>query len=95
MASYWMDLARYAESDGLLDDLHDRLFWPYRDWVIGAFNKNMPFDQFAKWQLAGDLMPSPTKEQRLATAFMRVGQRTTEAGAIDEEFRATMRLLRG
>ena len=55
----WLDIARYAESDGFLDDLHDRLLWPYRDWVIAAINKNMPFDQFATWQLAGDLLPSP------------------------------------
>jgi hypothetical protein len=87
MAGYWMDVARYSESDGFLDDRHDRLFWPYRDWVISAFNRNMPFDEFGTWQLAGDLMPSHTKEQKLATAFMRVGKRTTENGAIDEEYR--------
>jgi len=87
MGSYWLNIARYSESDGFLDDLHDRLFWPYRDWVIGAFNRNMPFDQFGTWQLAGDLMPSHTKEQRLATAFLRIGKRTTENGAIDEEYR--------
>jgi hypothetical protein len=83
----WLDIARYAESDGFLDDTHDRLLWPYRDWVIAALNKNMPFDQFATWQLAGDLMPSHTKEQLLATAFLRVGKRSTENGAIDEEYR--------
>jgi len=87
MAEQWLDVARYADSDGFLDDLHDRLLWPYRDWVIGAFQKNMPFDQFATWQLAGDLLPSHTKEQLLATAFLRVGKRTTENGAIDEEYR--------
>ena len=87
MAAYWLDVARYSESDGFLDDLHDRLFWPYRDWVISAFNRNMPFDQFGTWQIAGDLMPSHTKEQQLATAFLRVGKRTTENGAIDEEYR--------
>ncbi len=58
MAAYWLDIARYSESDGFLDDLHDRLFWPYRDWVIAAFNRNMPFDQFGTWQIAGDLLPS-------------------------------------
>ncbi len=94
MAAYWMNIARYAESDGFLDDHHDRLFWPYRDWVIGAFNKNMPFDQFSTWQLAGDLLPNATKEQRLATAFLRVGQRTTENGAIDEEYRVEYALER-
>ena len=81
MAAYWLDVARYSESDGFLDDLHDRLFWPYRDWVISAFNRNMPFDQFGTWQIAGDLLPSQTKEQQLATAFLRVGKRTTENGA--------------
>ena len=87
MAAYWLNIARYSESDGFLDDYHDRLFWPYRDWVIGAFNRNMPFDQFSTWQLAGDLMPAHTKEQTLATAFLRVGKRTTENGALDEEYR--------
>ena len=87
MAAYWLDVARYSESDGFLDDLHDRLFWPYRDWIISAFNRNMSFDQFGTWQIAGDLMPSHTKEQQLATAFLRVGKRTTENGAIDEEYR--------
>ena len=87
MAEQWLDVARYADSDGFLDDLHDRLLWPYRDWVIGALNKNMPFDQFATWQLAGDLLPNATKEQKLATAFLRLGKRTNENGAIDEEYR--------
>ena len=87
MASQWMDIARYSESDGFLDDLHDRLFWPYRDWVIASLNKNTPFDQFATWQLAGDLFPNATKEQKLATAFLRLGKRTNENGAIDEEYR--------
>jgi mono/diheme cytochrome c family protein len=87
MASRWMDIARYAESDGFLDDYHDRLFWPYRDWLISAFNRNMRFDQFATWQIAGDLLPKASREQKLATAFLRVGRRTTENGAIDEEYR--------
>ena len=84
-------MSRYSESDGFLDDYHDRLLWPYRDWVIAAFNQNMPFNQFGTWQIAGDLLPSRTpqqkKEQTLATAFLRVGKRTTENGAIDEEYR--------
>jgi len=87
MAAYWANISRYSESDGFLDDHHDRLFWPYRDWVISAFNRNMPFNQFGTWQIAGDLLPNATKEQRLATAFLRVGKRTTENGAIDEEYR--------
>ena len=87
VGEHWLDIARYAESDGFLDDTHDRLLWPYRDWVIKALNENMPFDRFATWQLAGDLLPSHTKEQLLATAFLRVGKRSTENGAIDEEYR--------
>jgi len=94
MAAYWANISRYSESDGFLDDHHDRLFWPYRDWVISAFNRNMPFNQFATWQLAGDLLPNATKEQRLATAFLRVGKRTTENGAIDEEYRVEYALDR-
>ncbi|MGH9255805.1 MAG: DUF1553 domain-containing protein [Vicinamibacterales bacterium] len=87
MATQWLDIGRYADSDGFLDDLHDRLLWPYRDWVISALNRNMPFDQFATWQLAGDLLPNATKDQKLATAFLRLGKRTNENGAIDEEYR--------
>ena len=87
MATCWMNLARWADTDGFLDDHHDRFLWPWRDWVIDAFARNMPFDQFSTWQLAGDLLPNPTREQRLATAFLQVGPRTTENGAIDEEYR--------
>jgi cytochrome c553 len=94
MAAYWANISRYSESDGFLDDHHDRLFWPYRDWVISAFNKNMAFNQFGTWQIAGDLLPNATKEQRLATAFLRVGKRTTENGAIDEEYRVEYALER-
>ena len=94
MAAYWMNIARYSDSDGFLDDHHDRLFWPYRDWVIGAFNRNLPFDRFSTWQLAGDLLPNANKEQRLATAFLRVGKRTTENGALDEEYRVEYALDR-
>ena len=88
MSAYWMDLARWSETDGFLDDHHDRWLWPWRDWVISAFNDNMPFDQFGTWQLAGDLLPDATREQILATAFLRVGKRTTENGAIDAEYKA-------
>jgi hypothetical protein len=87
MAEQWLNMARFSESDGFLDDLHDRLVWPYRDWVIKAFNENMAFDRFSTWQIAGDLLPNHTKEQTLATAFLRLGKRTTENGAIDEEYR--------
>ena len=88
MASYWMDLARWSESDGFLDDHHDRFLWPWRDWVIQAFQRNMPFDQFGVWQLAGDLLPNATPEQILATAFLRLGKRSTENGAIADEYKA-------
>ena len=87
MAEAWLDVARYAESDGYLDDQHGRLLWPWRDWVIQALNRNMPYDQFATWQLAGDLLPGATREQLLATVFGRLGKRSTENGIIDEEYR--------
>ena len=86
--SYWLDLARFSETDGFLDDHHDRLLWPWRDWVIDSFARNRPFDEFATWQLAGDLLPNATREQILATAYLRVGKRTTENGAIDAEYKA-------
>ena len=88
MAGWWMDLARWSESDGFLDDHHDRFLWPWRDWAIAAFQSNMPFDEFGTEQLAGDLLPNATQEQILATAFLRVGKRTTENGAIDAEYKA-------
>ncbi|EON75166.1 hypothetical protein ADIS_4337 [Lunatimonas lonarensis] len=83
MALLWMDVARYADSYGYqLDNL--RTQWPWRDWVIHAFNQNLPYDTFIRWQLAGDLLPNPTKEQLLATGFNR-NHKITEEGAIDEE----------
>jgi hypothetical protein len=88
MASYWLDLARFSETDGFLDDHHDRLLWPWRDWVIDSFARNRPFDEFGTWQLAGDLLPNATREQILATAYLRAGKRTTENGAIDAEYKA-------
>ncbi len=86
LALDWMDISRYADSHGLHADGW-RLMWPWRDWVIEAFRQNMPYDQFVGWQLAGDLMPNATKEQKLATAFNRNHPMTAEGGAIDEEFR--------
>lgn len=86
MASIWMDVARYADSDGYLDDKH-RDFTPWRDWVIDAYNKNMPYDQFVTWQIAGDLIPNRTKESVLATAFNRLHKKNSEAGIVFEEFR--------
>ncbi len=86
MATEWMDLARYADSHGFhADGL--RIMWPWRDWVIKAFNKNMPYDQFVTWQMAGDLLPNATKEQILATGFHRNHPMTAEGGVIDEEYR--------
>lgn len=86
MAISWMDVARYADSHGYQDDGY-RTMWPWRDWVIHAFNKNYSFSTFLTWQLAGDLLPNPTKEQLLATGFNRNHKITQEGGVIDEEYR--------
>lgn len=86
MALHWLDVARYADSHGYQDDNY-RSQWPWRDWVIHAFNENMRYDQFITWQLAGDLMPNATKEQLLATGFNRNHKITEEGGVIDEEYR--------
>lgn len=86
MAMDWMDLSRYADSHGMHADGY-RMMWQWRDWVINAFNDNMPYDEFVTWQLAGDLFPNATKEQKLATAFNRNHPMTAEGGVIDEEFR--------
>lgn len=88
MASEWMDLARYAETNGIHHDL-ERNMWPWRDWVIDALNENMGYDQFVTWQLAGDLFDEPTYEQLLATAFNRNHRTTQECGSLDEEFRVS------
>ncbi len=86
MASAWLDLARYADTYGYQSDVA-REVWPWRDWVIGAFNENLPYDQFVQWQLAGDLLPDPSLDQRLATAFNRLHRQTNEGGSTEEEFR--------
>lgn len=86
MAMDWMDVARYADSDGYLDDKH-REFSPWRDWVIRAFNQNMSYRQFVTWQLAGDLVKDAPKEATLATAFNRLHRKNSEAGIVFEEFR--------
>jgi len=85
-ARMWLDLARYADSAGYADD-RPRTIWAYRDYVIRAFNDNLPFDQFSIEQLAGDLLPEPTESQLVATAFHRNTQTNNEGGTNDEEFR--------
>jgi hypothetical protein len=86
MASDWLDVARYADSFGYQAD-GDTHLWPWRDWVVKAFNVDLPFDRFILWQLAGDLLDRPTREQRLATAFCRLHRMTNEGGSVPEEFR--------
>ena len=86
LAMEWLDVARYADSHGLHAD-GAREGWQWRDWVIDAFRKNMPYDQFVTWQLAGDLLPEATRDQRLATAFLRNHVITSEGGIVDEEYR--------
>ena len=83
-ARYWLDAARYGDTHGLHFD-NFREIWPYRDWVISAFNRNQPFDQFTVEQLAGDLLPTPTKDQIIATGFHRCNITTNEGGSINEE----------
>ena len=87
MAVDWLDAARYADTNGYQVD-RDRENWPWRDWVIKAFNANMPFDQFTVEQLAGDLLPEPTLDQRIATGFHRNHMLNEEGGIIAEEFLA-------
>ncbi|TWT84409.1 Planctomycete cytochrome C [Planctomycetes bacterium CA13] len=86
MTSEWLDVARYADSYGYQQDV-ERFVWPYRDWVINAFKQRMPYDDFITWQLAGDLLPNPTREQLLATAFNRLHSHKREGGVAVEEFR--------
>lgn len=86
MAVDWLDASRYADSYGFQVD-REREMWPWRDWVVKAFNDNMPFDQFITWQLAGDLLPQATDEQILATAFNRLHQQEAEGGSVEEEYR--------
>jgi len=85
MARYWIDVARYGDTHGLHLD-NERSMWPYRDWVVSAFNENLPYDKFTIWQLAGDLLPHATREQIVASGFNRCNVSTSEGGAIDEEF---------
>jgi Protein of unknown function (DUF1553)/Protein of unknown function (DUF1549)/Planctomycete cytochrome C len=86
-ARMWLDLARYADSAGYGSDPLRTNIWPFRDWVIGAFNRNIPYDRFTLLQIAGDLLPDPSLEDRIATAFHRNTMTNTEGGTDDEEFR--------
>ena len=86
MAQDWLDLARYADTYGRHEDANC-ITWPYRDWVIRAFNENLPYDDFITWQTAGDLLPNPTRDQMIATCFNRLPQQSNEAGSDPEEFR--------
>ncbi|HEX4122588.1 MAG TPA: PSD1 and planctomycete cytochrome C domain-containing protein [Verrucomicrobiae bacterium] len=85
-ARHWLDVAHYADSNGYEKDL-TRSIWPYRDWVINAYNENMPFDQFAIDQLAGDMLPNSTMEQKVATGFLRNSMLNEEGGIDPEQFR--------
>jgi hypothetical protein len=86
MAVDWLDQARYADTNGYQNDFA-RTMWPWRDWVVAAFNRNQPFDRFVTDQVAGDLLPVATLDQRIATGFNRNNRTVTEAGSIDEEWR--------
>ena len=86
MASDWLDAARYSDTYGFQVD-RDRFVWPWRDWVVRAFNQNLPYDQFITHQLAGDLLPNATRDQILATTFNRLHPQKVEGGSVPEEFR--------
>lgn len=86
-ARYWLDAVRYGDTHGLHLD-NRRGVYPYRDWVVKAFNDNLPLNEFIIWQLAGDLLPQPTLEQQVATGFVRLNPSTAEGGAIPAEFQA-------
>lgn len=86
MALEWLDVARYGDTDGLFED-HPRSIYPWRDWVIDAFNNDLPYNDFITWQLAGDLLPNATLPQRIATGFLRNNPTSNEGGLIDEDYR--------
>ncbi|MEZ0325254.1 MAG: DUF1553 domain-containing protein [Fimbriimonas sp.] len=86
-ARYWLDAVRYGDTHGLQLD-NERSVYPYRDWVVRAFNQDLPYTKFVEWQLAGDLLPRPTTEQLIATGYVRMNLTSAEGGAIEEEFLA-------
>lgn len=86
MTADWLDLSRYSDTNGYQDDF-ERFNWPWRDWVIHAYQKNLPFDEFVTWQLAGDMLPEASLEQVIATGFNRNHKITNEGGVIPEEYR--------
>lgn len=86
MALDWLDVSRFADTYGYQSD-NECFVWPWRNWVIDAFNSNLPYDRFLTWQIAGDLLPNATQEQRLATTFNRLHRQTEEGGSIEQEFR--------
>jgi len=87
LARYWLDAVRYGDTHGLHLD-NERSIYPYRDWVVRAFNQDLPFDQFTLWQFAGDMLPDPTVDQKIATGYIRMNPTTNEGGAIEAEFLA-------
>lgn len=86
MATEWLDVARYGDTDGLFED-HARSIYPWRDWVVDAFNSNLPYNDFITWQVAGDLLPSATVAQQTATGFLRNNPTSNEGGIIQEDYR--------
>ena len=86
MAQEWLDVARYGDTDGLFED-HPRSIYPWRDWVIDAFNDNLSYRDFIAWQVAGDLLPDATIQQRIATGFLRNNPTSNEGGIINEDYR--------
>jgi hypothetical protein len=86
LALEWLDVARYGDTDGLFED-HPRTIYPWRDWVVNAFNENLPYSDFISWQLAGDLYPESTIDQKVATGFLRNNTTSNEGGIIDEDYR--------